>query len=155
MMVKNTTNKPCSVDGCNSTLIARSRDWLCIYHLKIEYNKNSKRGIINWNKGNRKPIRRRSLKGVILDKKYSRIRKEFLSKKENQKCPVTNKQTIEIHHKMGKIGYADEWARLNDVPLLIDERFFLAVSRDGHNYIEANPTKAKEKGWSVKRIISL
>lgn len=83
--------------------------------------------------------------------KYKKIRNEFLSRPENKYCPVTGMRATEVHHKMGKIGYADEWAREFDVPLLIDERYFLAVSRTGHNRIELNPEWAKENNYSETR----
>lgn len=83
--------------------------------------------------------------------KYKKIRIEFLSHPENKYCPVTGYRATEIHHKMGKIGFADDWAREFNVPLLIDERYFLAVSRVGHNRIELNPEWAKENNYSENR----
>lgn len=91
--------------------------------------------------------------------KYHKIRVDFLNKPENKICPVVledregeKRSTTEIHHKKGRQGFADDWAREHDIPLLIDKRFFLAVSRDGHRWIEENPVKAKEKGFSVDRL---
>ena len=52
---------------------------------------------------------------------YRKVRKEFLSRKENQICPVTGEKTNQVHHRKGKIG-----------DLLCDTRFFLAVSFKGH-----------------------
>lgn len=153
--IKNTANKPCSFSGCDSINIARKKGWLCSYHLQKEYNEKSNKGIKNWNKGNKKPIRKRSIKGAALDRIYLKKRKVFLALPENKLCPVNKRPTDQIHHKMGRIGFADSWARLNNVPLLIDERFFLAVSDGGHKYIEANTNESYEKKWSVKRIINI
>lgn len=155
IQIKNTAKVPCSEDNCSIIIIANKKRWLCPYHFKLWMQQNSKQGSKNWFNKNQKPIRKRSLKGQVLDKKYSRIRKEFLSLPENKICPVENKPAIEIHHKMGKEGFADVWARQNNIPLLIDVRFFLAVSRDGHNKIEANPKWAKENGYSIKRVINI
>lgn len=83
---------------------------------------------------------------------YSKERKEFLSLPENKTCPVTGQKATEIHHKKGRIGYADDWARQNNISLLIDKRFFLAVSRDGHRKIEENPHWAKDNGFSLSRL---
>lgn len=94
-------------------------------------------------------IRRRSKKGAALERRYSSISKKFLLDKI---CPITGQPATEVHHKKGREGYADEWARINDIPLLIDERFFLGVSRTGHIKIEANPEWAKQMGYSVDRL---
>lgn len=87
--------------------------------------------------------------------KYDVARAEFLGKPENKRCPVTKQRATEIHHKRGRTGYADEWARENNVPLLIDKRFFLAVSRDGHRKIEDNPEWAYENEYSLTRTNTL
>lgn len=101
---------------------------------------------------NVKPIRKISKKQSILNAKYLVVNKEFLSKPENKICPVTGQQTTEVHHKKGRVGFADDWARENNIPLLLDVRFFLAVSRKGHRQIEENPEWAKEMGYSVSRL---
>jgi hypothetical protein len=46
----------------------------------------------------------------------------------------------EIHHMRGR-GYGGRG------PLLRDQRFWLAVSRAGHNWIHQNQNKAREYGW--------
>lgn len=85
-----------------------------------------------------------------MDEIYGKLRAEILSKKPM--CPVyPTKTATEIHHKRGRVGYADEWAEQNKISLYIDKRFFLAVSRDGHRKIEENPTWAKEMGFSEPR----
>lgn len=72
---------------------------------------------------------------------------------ENKYCAVYPTQLAnQIHHKKGKIGYADDWARQNNIPLLIDTRYFLAVNFDGHRKIEENPNWAKEMGFSIDRL---
>lgn len=98
-----------------------------------------------------KPIRKVSAKQEKLDKKYSILRVEFLSLPENQICPVTKLPATEVHHVKGRKGYADDWARENNIPLIIDVRFFLAVSRLGHDKIENNPEWARENGYSILR----
>lgn len=59
---------------------------------------------------------------------------------------------IEVHHMKGRVGYADQWAEDNRTPLLIDLRFWLPVSRPGHNAIENNPLWATEMGFSLSRL---
>ena len=97
-----------------------------------------------------KPIRKFSEKRTVQELQYKSDRIIFLAKPENQVCPITGQQTTEIHHVRKRRGFADEWARLNNVPLLLDQRFWLAVSRSGHVKIEDNPEWAYEKGYSIK-----
>lgn len=88
-----------------------------------------------------KPIPRRSKKRIIEELQYNADVKVFLGKPENQICPVTGEKTTEVHHKRGRIG-----------ALLLDQRFWLAVSRKGHQRIENEPEWAKEMGFSQSRL---
>lgn len=60
----------------------------------------------------------------------------------NPLCPVALqvlKRRIIIednHHMRGRLG-----------PLLLDERFWLAVSRPGHDWIHTNPKEAEKLGF--------
>lgn len=96
-----------------------------------------------------KPISNKQKKDLGI---YHKKRLEFLARPENKKCPVTGNATTEIHHMKGRQGYADEWARDQNIKLLNDERFWLAVSRKGHQKIEMNPEWAKEQGFSIDRL---
>lgn len=69
---------------------------------------------------------------------YSVLRIEFLCKKENQICPITKQQTVEVHHTFSGKDRAKYY---------LDVSTWLAVSRDGHNWIHANPKEARELGY--------
>lgn len=97
-----------------------------------------------------KPIKRFSKKRQIQELQYQSDRIIFLSKPENKICPITGQPTTEIHHVLKRRGFADEWARLNNIPLLLDQRFWLALSREAHEKVENNPKWAYEKGYSKK-----
>lgn len=91
------------------------------------------------------------------DQLYPGVRKDFLAMcvRFNRKSPIDGTDiTMEsdIHHQMGRIGFADKWARDHDISLLIDARFFLAVSRPDHRWIEAHPLEAKKLGYSLSRL---
>lgn len=73
--------------------------------------------------------------------KYLVLRIEFLGKPENQKCPITGKPTTDVHHSKGRIG-----------SLLLDTRYWIALSREGHKQVEENPDWAKENGYSLDRL---
>lgn len=88
-----------------------------------------------------KPIKKVSEKRKIENLKYAAQRIIFLGKPKNKICPVTGKETTEIHHKKGRTG-----------SLFLDENYWLAVSREGHRLIEENPEWAKEKGYSIDRL---
>lgn len=110
---------------------------MCIKNTKTSTNKKPK------------PIRKVSEKQEKLNKEYSKLRVEFLSLPENQICPITKTSTTDVHHKKGRKGFADEWARENNIPLIIDVRFFMAVSREGHDKIHNNPIWAKELKYLI------
>lgn len=128
-----------------------------IYALKMcgaDYQRHKNKQYAEKQKANppkkQKPVNKKSKKQIILDAKYLVERINFLGKPENKFCPVTRKLATEIHHKRKKNGYADEWAKQNNIPLFIDKRFFLAVSREGHQQIEDNPEWAYKMGYSIK-----
>lgn len=88
-----------------------------------------------------KPIKKVSDKRKIENAKYLVLRIEFLGRPENQKCPITGKPTTDVHHMKGRIG-----------SLLLDTRYWVALSREGHKYVEENPEWAKENGYSLNRL---
>lgn len=93
---------------------------------------------------NKKPqnhIPRRSKKRIVQELQYNADVKVYLVKAENRICPVTGKQTNQVHHKKGRIG-----------DLLLDQRYWLSVSSEGHDKIEMNPIWAKEMGYSLNRL---
>lgn len=98
-----------------------------------------------------KAIPRRSQKMQIIMEEYNRRRPGFLNGK---KCAVFNNlPATEIHHAHGREGYADEYARENDIPLILDERFWRAVSREGHEYIQNNYDWAIENGLLFNQTV--
>ena len=80
-------------------------------------------------------------KRKVLNAKYSVLRIEFLGKPENQKCPITGKPTTDVHHSKGRVGN-----------LLLDTKYWIALSREGHKFVEENPEWAKENGYSLNRL---
>lgn len=82
-----------------------------------------------------------SEKRKIDNLKYSAQRIIFLGKKENKICPITGWPTTDIHHKKGRVG-----------DLFLDEKYWVALSREGHQYVEDNPEWAKENGFSLDRL---
>lgn len=94
-----------------------------------------------------------------MDGYYREARKMYLQMCERQdlKCPVTGRSidmSSDVHHKRGRSinSYADQWAKENDIPIYIDPRFFLGVTRQGHQYIETHPQEARDNGWTMSRL---
>jgi hypothetical protein len=95
------------------------------------------------NKSNPKKSKSRSKKRSRQEAQYLIDRVEFLNRPENRICPVFPEKRLrctEIHHRKGRIG-----------SLLLDQRFWLAVSSEGHQWIENNPDEALKRGWRVLR----
>lgn len=88
---------------------------------------------------------------------YPMARRMFLEMciKNSIRCPIYDvpiTMESDVHHKKGRgEGFADQWAKDNGINITIDPRYFLAVSRLGHQIIEAHPKWAKERGYSLTR----
>ena len=82
-----------------------------------------------------KPIRRISKKRSKQNAQYLKERTAFL---EGKLCPITGGVCTEIHHTNG---------REND--RLLDKKYWLAVSRIGHQTIHAHPKWSREKGFLI------
>jgi len=85
-----------------------------------------------------KPIPKVSDKRKIENAKYSVLRIEFLGKTENKICPITGWPATEVHHT---------YCGKDRAKYYLDVTTWLAVSRDGHNWIHDNPKEARELGY--------
>jgi hypothetical protein len=85
-----------------------------------------------------KAIAKVSPKRKLEDLKYMAQRIVFLGKKENQLCPITKWPAVEIHHT---------YCGKDRAQYYLDESTWIAVSRDGHNWIHDNPKEAREQGF--------
>lgn len=116
----------CRVEGCGKPLENRDNG-LCASHNK------ALRQVV------KVPLKKVSDK---LQKKltsYKEASRQFLMGKRCAVFPTLAAQ--EVHHMAG---------RSNE--MLMDKKYWLAVSRKGHIEIEMNPKLAKEKGWTVSRL---
>ncbi len=89
--------------------------------------------------------------------KMKKILQTYAKKKakwiKGKKCAVfPGQMATDIHHAMGRIGYADEAARLAEKPLLLDEDYWVAVSREGHRKITEDPKWASEHHFTFLRV---
>lgn len=93
------------------------------------------------------PIAKVSEKQGKLLKHYAKIRQKFLL---NKWCAYHGKPCLptDIHHAMGRVGFADD----QEIPLLVDVRYFVPVCREAHRWIEEHPKEAKEQGYSESRL---
>jgi hypothetical protein len=93
-----------------------------------------------------------SNKLAVLHRRYAVLKAKWLPGK--MCCVFPHLPAVEPHHSAGRSpdGYYDEWALVNDIPLLLDVRWWKPVSREGHMKIEMNPEWAKEMGYSESRI---
>lgn len=70
---------------------------------------------------------------------YRGLVREFIP--AHPRCSVyPAKASTDVHHTRGRAG-----------TLLIDKRFWKAVSREGHNWINANPLDARKRGLICER----
>lgn len=135
--------KTCRARGCENKFTPSFSTLQAYCSSQCTYNEKKRKDSENpKSKPKTKRIPKKSEKRSKQEKVYSGKRIVFLMKPENKYCPVfPSKLTTEVHHKKGRIG-----------SLLTDDRYWLAVSREGHQYIENNPKEAKLKGWSLSRL---
>lgn len=137
--MKTKTGK-CVDCGYSGPLIAgRCQRCYWPHRKKVKEQGKPKQGVLKRSK-RIKPIS----KGLARMKgKYLLVRAETLSERKHceARVPGCTIRATEIHHMKGRIG-----------SLLTDKRYFLAVCRNCHNYIEMNPLWAKEKGFSLSRL---
>lgn len=70
---------------------------------------------------------------------YRKLVRKFLV--TFRRCNVyPEQQAVEVHHLRGRTG-----------SLLLDKRYWLAVSRAGHLWIHAHPEMARRYGWLCER----
>lgn len=75
-----------------------------------------------------------------------------------KKCAVMpHLPAVDVHHAAGRgiHSYYDEWAQERGICLLMDERFWVPVSREGHTEIEKRPAWAKKMGFSEDRLVPI
>lgn len=136
-MLKQVKDKKCRAEGCDNYFTPQlSTDKYCSWKCAHKSKKPNLQL-----KSLYKPIKKVSDKRKIENLKYKVLRIEFLSKTENQKCPITGKPTTDIHHMKGRIG-----------SLLLDTRYWVALSREGHKFVEENPEWARKNGFSLNRL---
>jgi len=89
-------------------------------------------------------IKPRSEKRAKEESIYIQLRKAFLNKEENRFCPVMLHlkkglhRTTEVHHTKGRIAN-----------LLLDTKYWLALSHEGHKWVHDNPSKSYELGFLI------
>jgi hypothetical protein len=99
----------------------------------------------------KKPINKVSEKRRNLNPIYAQRRDKYLF--NNPHCEYHGKDCKGgiLHHKAGREGYVDEYARQHDIPALIDERYFMNLCQVIHDWATENSKQAIEEGISVSR----
>ncbi len=94
----------------------------------------------------RTPIKRVSKKRQKQNRTYKEKRVEFLSKPENKICFIggCGKPSTTIEHRKGRVGYADDWAMENNIPLLLDERYWAGCCLEHNLQLENDPELSRK-----------
>ena len=146
----------CNIEGCGRP-VENHELGLCATHAR-----QARKGNNPSQAKPRKKIRQYSDKKLEQINQYTRDKKEFFKNPENRICKVCGEGGADsIHHAKGKVGYADDWAAMNDIPLLLDQRFWIPIHSfrvnpklgcTCHQWVEEHPEKAKELGLSQNRL---
>lgn len=100
----------------------------------------------------KEPIKKQSEEMKRLMAIYVRQKMKWI---KGKMCAVLkNVPATDVHHSAGRSinEFYDEWARERNICLLLDERFWIPVSREGHIEIENRPDWAKLMGYSESRL---
>lgn len=138
------THKPCKV--CNTEFkMYKSTDKYC----SIECANKDKKVDLKLKPMSKKPIRYYSEKRQKLNKEYEKVRIEVLSDAKF-KCFIDGCTNVAntIEHLMKRKGYADDWARENNIPLLIDKRYLRACCLHHNGQLESDPELSKKYQYS-------
>lgn len=90
-----------------------------------------------WKDRHRGPLPVRTKKRSSQERQYSSDRVAFL--RSYPVCPVTGDPATEIHHSARRVG---KWLNL--------KRYWIGVSRQAHEWIEANGDEAEKIGLMVR-----
>jgi hypothetical protein len=95
------------------------------------------------------PIKKVSDKRKELNKIYESVRIEILSESKF-KCFIDGCTNVAntVEHLMGRKGFADQWAKDNNIPLLIDKRYLRPCCLVHNGELETNPELAKKYQYS-------
>lgn len=131
--------KICCVDGCNNYVWGKG---YCKYHQYLRTDKKQKSIKKSY-------IRPMSEKMEEDYKIYRPLMDEYMS--EHKTCEVFGccRPSNDLHHKKGRTGYADDWARSEGVKLLWDVRWFMAVCRICHNRFDEDPNWARKNEYLI------
>jgi len=126
--------KQCEHEGCSNSIWSRKTMRCKNHQVAKEYSSRNNTKI----KRAVKRIKQVSSKRQQQNQAYLVMRKIFLDTHPN--CVMyTDKPSTEIHHSAGRRG-----------DMLLDTRYWFALSREAHVYIHANPEWAEDKGYLVK-----
>lgn len=144
----------CKIEGCNK--IVENRDLgLCSSHAR-----QARKGSPEKKKPNF--IKQISSKKIKEINEYTKLQKEYFKDPKNRICKVCKKGGADsIHHSKGKVGFADNEARLKGITLLNDVRFWVPIhsfqinheyGTTCHRYIEDHPEFARKIGVTSSRL---
>jgi hypothetical protein len=112
---------------------------------KIEEAKYQSEKLSQAEKPKNKPISKVSQKRKAINKIYETVRIEVLSEAKF-KCFIEgcNNVANTIEHTAGRLGFYDDWARDNNISLIIDKRFLKACCFTHNGELENNPELSKK-----------
>lgn len=80
---------------------------------------------------------------------YAQLKAKFML---GRWCAYHGKPCLpaDLHHAKGRVGVNED-----GLPMLLDVRYFVALCREAHRFIEENPKFAKENGYSESRLTDI
>lgn len=135
--IKLKTHRNCKNCG-NEFKLFRTTDKYCSNDCRIESEGHKEKKVY-------KAPNKVSDKRKVLNEVYSSLRIKILSQAKF-KCFIDGctRVATTLEHRKGRKGYADDFARENDIPLLIDERYLAPCCFHHNQELENNPELSKK-----------
>lgn len=134
-------NKTCRNKGCEKEFTPfNSLQKYCSFDCANDNKKPASNKIY-------KPIKKVSKKQSVINAKYIVQRIKYLSKKENQICFIDdcNKKANTVEHTRGRgKHFFDDYAKQNNIPMTLDERFWKPCCLDCNLKLENDPEMSKK-----------
>ena len=150
----------CVIEGCGKI----AENLYCASHAALlrkaerQESSNKEKRASQLQKANEKKFEKKDYVIPKISQKQNEYLARYVKEKQgflnNKPCAVyPEERATDIHHMWSRSinSFADQWAVDNDIPLLLDKRYWLPVSERAHRKITDDSAWAVENNYSIPR----
>lgn len=155
-MAKKLNKRECKFSGCSNVFQKKSSlDMFCSpacgYNHKKELEAGKPKKTFKPKLGGLNNISQKKMGELSI---YRPIRDRYLERHPICEVKDCDRPTTNLHHKMGRVGFADQKARDKGLKLLLDSRYFMACCSVCHpGRIHDNPEWARQLGYLLTKSV--